>query len=131
MGFNITGSSVRLDFGPGTLLEGATVKASADMRIRDFLSLQRRISTMDDGSLEEWEQVYQDFASTYLKSWDLEEDGEPIPTNVDGFMSLPFKVANEILQGWMTAIAGASPNSNAASASGNTSGAESEMTEAA
>lgn len=125
MGFDVGGNTARLEFQPGTVLDGATVRVSLDMSVRDFLALQRTIAglatsgeTVPAETLEQWEQAYRLFASTSLLSWDLERDTHPVPTDADGFLSLPFAVANAIFTAWASALGGVSPNSPAASANG-------------
>lgn len=129
-GFDIGTTTAVLEFDKGTALEGAVVRVSLDMSVRDFLALQRTIAGMSSDSaevsgdaLERWEAAYRMFAESALRSWDLERGGEAIPATVDGFLSLPFTVANAIFGAWAQALGGPSPNSNAASASFDTSGA--------
>ena len=131
MGFDVGGNAARLEFQPGTVLDGATVRVSLDMSVRDFLALQRTIAgfatsgeTVATETLEQWEAAYRQFASTALVSWDLTASGEPIPATVDGFLALPFTVANAIFTAWAQALGGTPPNSPAASASGAMSEAE-------
>lgn len=125
MSFNIGGNTARLEFQPGTVLDGATVRVSLDMSVRDFLALQRTIAgfastgdTVAGETLDQWEQAYRQFASSALVSWDLTRNGVTIPADVDGFLSLPFNAANAIFTAWASALGSAPPNSLAASASG-------------
>lgn len=122
MGFEIAGSGALLDFEEGTLLHGAQVRVSLEMRIRDFMALQRAIAELDEDAesinLEQWEHLFREFARTSLLSWDLEDHGQPIDATEDGFMTLPFSVANAIFQAWVLAIGGTSPKQNAVSANG-------------
>lgn len=125
MGFDIGGNTALLEFQPGTVLDGATVRVSLDMSVRDFLGLQRTIAgfvstgeSVAGETLDQWEAAYRQFASTALKSWDLQRDGEDIPADVDGFLSLPFAAANAIFTAWASALGGTPPNSPSASGSG-------------
>lgn len=125
MGYEIGGNTARLEFQPGTVLDGATVRVSLDMSVRDFLGLQRTIAgfassgeSVAGETLEQWEAAYRQFAGSALKSWDLQRDGVDIPADVDGFMSLPFAAANAIFTAWAGALGGTPPNSPAASQNG-------------
>ena len=125
MGFDIGGTTARLEFAEGTLLEGATVRVSLDMSVRDFLALQRTIAgistdaaNLDNTALDRWEAAYRMFGKTALKSWDLMADGQDISATEDGFLSLPFAIANAIFTAWAQALGGPGPNSSAVSANG-------------
>lgn len=114
-----------LEFAEGTVLAGAQVRVSLDMSIRDFLALQRTIAglrvdpaAIDDAALDRWERAYRVFGKTALKSWNLEVAGQPVEASEDGFLSLPFSVANDVFTAWAKALAGPSPNSNGASVNG-------------
>lgn len=128
MGFDISGNTAVLEFDADTPLAGATVRVSLDMSVRDFLMLQRTIAGMStDASalapemLDRWESAYRMFGQKALKSWDLEMDGEPVPATDDGFLSLPFGVANVIFTAWARVLGGPPPNSSAVSVNGATS----------
>lgn len=122
MAFEVSGSTVTLEFGTGTVLEGASVKCSLDISVRDFLRLQREINAMRDGeSTEAVEAAYKFFGDLALVEWDLVKKGEPLPANGDGLLQLPFASLNAIFEAWSTAITGSSPNSSGASPSGDTS----------
>ena len=130
MAFEIGSTVAVLQFDQGTALEGAKVRVSLDMSVRDFLALQRTIAgisadsaSMSGEALEQWEAAYRMFAGSSLRSWDLSRDDKAIPATVDGFMSLPFSVANSIFVAWAQALGGPPPNLRAASESGDTSAA--------
>ena len=134
MGFRL-GNTAVLEFAPGTLLDGATVRVSLDIHLDDFVGLQASANRIDgsDGMSPEMvaamKESFSAFASIALRSWDIEsEDGEPIPASVDGFMALPYAVQLAIFVAWSRAVSSPSPNSPAASANGDTSGAASELT---
>lgn len=124
MGFEVRRTAV-LEFAEDTALAGATVRASLDMTVREFMALQRSIAALpsavedfDDAAIEAWEETYRRFGDEALKSWDIEMDGVEVPATGAGMLTLPFKVANEIFSAWGNALAGAPPNSAAASGTG-------------
>jgi len=136
MGFEIGGNTARLVFEEGTALDGATVRVSLDMSVRDFLAMQRTIAGLSsanpedlaDDMLDRWESAYRTFGDRALVSWDVIFEGEPLPATGEGVLSLPFQVANELFSAWGKAIGRVSPNSGAASANGDRSGAAPEAT---
>ena len=130
MGFDVGGNTAVLEFEEGTALDGAEVRVSLDMSVRDFLALQRTIAGMTtdaaalDGSmLDRWEAADCMFARTALRSWNLENGGIAVEASEDGFLSLPFAAANAIFTAWARALGGPGPNSNGVSASGDSLGA--------
>ena len=123
--FNIGGDTAVLEFAEGTPLAGATVRVSLDMSVRDFLALQRNIAgisanseSLTSATLDLWETAYTAFADKSLLSWDLSRADEAIPATVDGFLSLPFVMANAVFTAWASALAAPQGNSVAASTSG-------------
>lgn len=125
MAFEVFGSTVRLEFAPGTVLAGATVECSLDMSVREFTGLQRAIKAIEETQdAENVEETYRMFGNLSLRSWDLEAHGEPIPATGDGLVQLPFSAANAIFAAWSDAVAGKSPNSSSASDSGGDSQAQ-------
>jgi len=125
MGFEVSKSSVRLEFAEGTLLSGATVQVSTDMSVRDFINLQRSLGALSkDGSGDEWQRTYALFGESYLESWDLVRNGEPLTADAEGMLSLPIRVASELFNAWVQALVAPAPNLRAASANGVLSEAE-------
>lgn len=122
MGFDVGGNTARLEFLPGTVLDGATVRVSLDMSVRDFLALLRAATapdTNDTSVVSEREtELFTRFAETALLSWDLDRDGHAIPATAEGFLSLPYRHANAIYLAWFNALRTPPPNSHAASANG-------------
>ena len=130
MSFEVVGNTARLEFGAGTVLEGATVVVSLNMAVRDFLRIQRlaaAAATPDTAQLETTlegiEEAYQLFGSAALVRWDLTRDGEPIPADGTGMLSLPAAAANAIFDAWGRAVSSVPGNSSAASDNGAWSGA--------
>lgn len=121
MGFDITATTVALEFQDGTPLAGATVRASLDVPIREFLGMQRALANARNGT-DEMEAAYRRFGDVALISWDLERNGEPITADGEGMLSLPFSAANAVLKAWVEASTG--PEGNSVSVSEN--GAQSE-----
>lgn len=71
-----------------------------------------RISALaeDDHSNGDLIMLMTEFA-TVLKSWNLEEEGPddtrvPVPATLEGLMSLELDFVQEIINGWMEAVAG-------------------------
>lgn len=140
--FEIGGDTAVLEFGEGTPLAGAVVRVSLDMSVRQFLDLQRTVNAIrktvkavgddatDEASFDQWESAYKQFAETALLSWDLSrkdrQSGElvAISADFDGFMSLPFAIANAIFIAWSSALSEPSPNSSAVSGDGASSEAD-------
>ena len=130
MGFEVRGSTVTLEFGPGSVLgpgvdkdgnptPAAVVRCSIDMSIRDFVAMQRLARGItEDADVGVIEETYRTFATAALRSWNLLDDGVPLPATADGFAQLPIASANAIFSAWSDAIGGRSPNSPAASANG-------------
>ena len=146
MGFEVGGNSAKLEFEQGSVLDGAVVRVTLDMSVRDFLGLQRTIAgfattgdTVAAETLEQWEAAYSQFAAHALLSWNLSkcDCGAPeshidrpcprpykYPATPDGFLALPFNAANAIFTAWAGALGGTPPNSPAASLNGHQSEAE-------
>lgn len=125
MGFDVTGNTAVLEFAEGTRLAGASVRVSLDMTVREFLSLQRSIAGIavgdgdaSDADVAAMEAAYARFAESGLVGWDLTIGGEPVPANKEGMLSLPLRIANDILNAWISALSSVSPNSGAASGNG-------------
>lgn len=128
MGFEVRGATVALQFAKGTLLEGASVRCTLDMSVRDFVQMQRLWAAVGEGDLSQMDAAFRMFGNLALSEWDLVLDGQPLPADGEGLSLVPMAVANAIFKAWSDVVAARDPNSNAASASGNTSGAVSERT---
>ena len=122
MAFRINGSAVNLEFGTGTLLAGAHVRCSLDMRLRDYLALQ-------DLFVEDLPSAIDLFATTLI-TWDIEDEDGPVPATADGIRRLPMAALFALYRAWVRAVSASDPNSRTASASGSTSEAERGQTEA-
>lgn len=132
MGFDIDGTTVALEFVEGTVLARAKVECSLDVTLREFMAIRRLLrqadDLADDGKLDEVEALHRQIGDSILRAWDLQRGGQPIPASGEEFAKLPLRMVNAIVGAWLDAATGASPNSSAASASGNTSEAGNETT---
>ena len=125
MSFEIRGSTARLEFHDGSLLDGATVRITLDTPIRDVLAIQRAANRAQNGDedVAAVEESFRFFGDAVLKDWDLTLDGQPVPANGDGMLSLPLAVCMALFDAWGRAIGQVPGNSRAASANGKQSGA--------
>lgn len=126
-GFEVGGNVARLEFADGSTLDGATVRVSLDMSVRDFYGLRRAFRDAPD---EEQVRFYETFGDDYLLGWDVMLKGEALPPDGEGMLSLPIRAAGELFVAWMAAMADVTPNSGAASVNGATSEAAYEATAA-
>lgn len=132
MGFNVGANRARLEFGEGSLLDGATVRVSLNAKLRLLFSLQQALPALGDltnvsaEDAERGDELCEDFIdSGSLLSWDLEREDDdgamaPIPTDRAGFMSLLLAQRIAIITAWVQALSeatGPSPKPSAASAS--------------
>ena len=135
-GFEVGGNTARLEFADGSALDGATVRVSLDVSVKEYLNIERAASVLPlDNTpagelLDRWEALYRMFAERYLLSWDLALEGKEIPSTPEGMLSIPFRYARAIFLEWKAALSSPLPNSNAVSVNGATSEAGFAKTEA-
>jgi len=133
MGFDIEGTSVTLEFDEGTVLAGAHIECSLDVTLREFMAIRRLLREADalaDTDVEQVEGLHRQIGDAVLRKWDLQRGEVAIAATGEEFAKLPLRLVNTIVGAWIGAATGASPNSSAASVSGDTSGAEPEQTAA-
>jgi hypothetical protein len=135
MGFEIGGKTALLHFEEGTFLDGATVRVSLDMSLRDFLSLQRMadVASNQADSEAQTNGIYsalQRFGDEALVDWDLTLHGEPVPASGEGVMMLAPHVGLAVFQAWGQVVSSLGPNSSAASVNGASEAAIEEPTAA-
>jgi hypothetical protein len=73
-----------------------------------LLNIADQLDTIKDESVTNFASV-RELVTTFaesLKSWNLTDEGKPIPCNLAGFYSLDFRFAMEILRTWSSAIGG-------------------------
>lgn len=120
MGFEVGGNTAVLEFGEGTALDGAFVRISLDMSVKEFLALQRRATNETDSNevrTAAMEATYQEIGDAVLVDWDVVLKGEPLPATGDGLLRLPWAVAQQFVTVCLEVMSGAlAGNSSAASA---------------
>ncbi len=133
MGFDIEGTSVTLEFDEGTVLAGAHIECSLDVTLREFMAIRRLLREADalaDTDVTQVEALHSQIGDAVIRKWDLQRGTVAIPATGAEFAKLPLRMVNTIIGAWVGAATGASPNSNAASESGDTSEAGPEQTAA-
>ena len=124
--FEVGGNTARLEFADGSALDGATVRVSLDVSVREYLDIERAASVLplDDTPaselLDRWEALYRMFGERFLLGWDLTLEGEAIPSTAEGMLAIPFRYARAIFLAWKAALSSPLPNSLAVSANGAT-----------
>lgn len=78
---------------------GMEVDAKIDVSVGDFMELQRLMN--DEKPIE----LYPLFGDQILEGWNLEDNGESIPADGEGMMSLSPVFANVIIGAWAKAVA--------------------------
>lgn len=102
MGFKINRTVYNLTFGEGTALDGAKVTARA-VSTGAFLDVAGLASEAEENPAAATK-LFEQFADA-LETWDLEEeDGTPIPANLDGLRSLEFGTSIAVIKAWMSAM---------------------------
>lgn len=98
MGFTIPKKTALLRF-EGTDYDGAEVTLRLDVPMSFAFEMQ------DLGEQEKYQESYGLFCERVLISWNLEDDnGIPIPPNLDGLMQLPAQFPLLILNRWTEAV---------------------------
>lgn len=102
MGFKVNRTVYNLAFGEGTALDGATVSARA-VSTGAFLDVAGLAAEAEENPAAATK-LFEQFADA-LVAWDLEEeDGTPIPADLDGLRSLEFGTSIAIIKAWMSAM---------------------------
>lgn len=123
MGFNVESDIYKLVFVEPEF-EGLVIRARS-IPIRDLvkISAASNLKITPLLSNDEWEQI-RELARIFadaLVDWNLEVNGEPVPTTVDGLLSLPLRMFWKIQGAWWLAIAGVSAPLDDASSGGDPS----------
>lgn len=108
--FEVGGTTVALEFAEGTVLSGATVTCSLDMSIREFAKMQRLWADAQAGDMTDLVAAFEAFGDAALVSWDIYQNGEPVPATGAGLASIPTAAANAIFAAWTDVIGGRSGN---------------------
>jgi len=114
---------------------GVIVTASKPATLREFFLLKRigRIGELEEENLEEIEGALAAFGDTFLKDWNVDVRGEPLPATGAGLLTLPVTFQFGLLRSWLDAVSGTGTVDtplDGGSASGNTSLEESVPMEA-
>lgn len=88
-----------LRFPEGHEFEGAEIRAKLDVDVGTFLQFQRM---GEEGvTTEEQMSVFSRFGDDIVLEWNLhDEDAKPVPSNGDGFLSLPPTICIAIIGAW-------------------------------
>lgn len=98
MGFKIPHKTARLVF-EGDEFEGCEVNVSLEMTF----AAQQHLDELKEA--KDFETLMGFIAETAVTSWNLEDDdGKPLPVNVESFMAMPGWFGLAILNGWGAAI---------------------------
>ena len=124
MGFEINGGAAVLEFGENTVLHGATVRCVTGLTLRKFIGLQQALAGVAVSDIDASEIAFREFGDLVLHSWDIERDGVPMEATGESLITLPMAAVNQIIIAWSEVMMGTSPNSSAASPSGDMSAAQ-------
>lgn len=81
---------------------GARAVCAADLSLGTYLAFTRGTDDVEKG-----EHVLQRFGREILIDWNLDDkDGDPLPANESGLMSVPIDLASALLKGWNEAMSG-------------------------
>lgn len=103
MPFNVKAETILLDFGDDELNE-MNVVVTADVPLATFFDLQIWLSSEDAQLMRD---AFVLFGNDILKTWDVENDGEEVPADSGGFLSLPMTLGMAIITAWTTQVGGA------------------------
>ncbi len=78
-------------------LEGAEVRCRVDVPLRVLLDVQ---ASLANGELRN---AISTFGTDILLGWTIEEDGELLPANADGMLTLPVSIAVRLVGAWISA----------------------------
>ena len=101
--FKIERRQARLVF-PDSDYSGLEIIAKLDVSVAVYLEMQNMTSTEN---ANEMKVALKKFGEDILISWNLQdEDGTEVSPDADGFMSLPPKIAVDIMKSWSDACGG-------------------------
>lgn len=87
--------------------EGMRIEAKLDVDLRTFLDLQM-LAGSGDANASDLKDAFIMFGDKILEGWNLEdEDGNPVPADSDGFLTLPPSVCTAVLGAWSNAASSA------------------------
>jgi len=99
-GFRIPEKTARITF-EGTDYDGAEIILRLSVTFAQFIALRESAQGDDQ------EVMARLFGETVLMEWNLDDaDGNPIPANSDGMLSIPIQLTNLVVQHWVEAVAG-------------------------
>lgn len=101
MGFQRKRKIYKLDF-EGTEYDGLTVKVGG-LTTGEYLELIALSAPGVEGGEDETSGMLK-LLARHLKSWNLEEDGEPIPTSFEGIKSNDLPMNQAIIAAWVAAL---------------------------
>lgn len=101
MGFQRKRKVYKLDFA-GTEYDGLEVKVGG-LTTGEWLELVGLSGSDEDDGGKETERMLRFFAD-HLKSWNLEEDGEPVPTTFEGIVANDLSMNMTIINAWTSAL---------------------------
>lgn len=115
MGFEVPRREALMTF-EGTDFDGAEIRCRLDVPLSLYLDIMR------SETVNQQEEVNRRWAEKVLLSWNLEQDGEPVSADADGFLSLPPSFVNVIVAKWLESAAGVSgPLGSSSNGTGTTS----------
>jgi len=123
VGFEAPETAYKLNFA-GTELDGLEVTVR-ELSIGDFLKLTTLAGAAEDpaAAAQGADEMFRTLAGA-LVSWNLERDGEPVPTTYDGVTSYGLGFMMKIVSAWLSAMSDVTPPLPGGSSSGATSGLE-------
>lgn len=98
---------------------GLEVKATSLSLGRMLKIADLSLNNNDTVNAADTRELFETFSKA-LVSWNLEdEDGNPVPTTLDGILSQDQDLIMKVIEAWSTAVAGVSPPLNQQSSAGN------------
>lgn len=107
MGFEAPRKVYKLEFATEELA-GLEVKVES-LSIRDYVRMTELVSNVDSDKPEQ--EAIDDLLAGFLScfvSWNLEQDGNPMPATIESMYSLKLDFILQIIMAWLGAIAGVS-----------------------
>lgn len=101
MGFQVQRRKAVVRFEEGHEYYGAEIEINLDLPIRMLFDFQELQAT-------DYQKAMELFARDVLAGWNLEEDGEPVPADIEGLGTLPHALVSSLMSRWM-AEASAAP----------------------
>lgn len=102
MGFTRKRKIYKLDFS-GTEYDGLVVKVGG-LTTGEYLDFVTLTATVDEDENQTGSMVT--MLADHLKSWNLEEDGEPVPCTLEGLRANDLQMNMAIIRAWTTAMSG-------------------------